>query len=159
MNSKTAIALAIVAALATAPAYAKPKPIKGRYKCKGTAIETFNGLTITKKIKAKASTVNYFSDAAYSLSLDVLTRGHQISFFMHLPVGDDLTFQPGMDTLENWGYRSNACACIVDIDIGGHGLINKNKNGRKFTIDVTQEWHEWKNPSIHTDRYILNCKR
>ena len=156
--SKTAITVAVLAAIITTPAMAGPKPIKGRYKCKGTAVEKFNGLTLSTKIKAKAVTIQH-GDARKELGIDVLTRGRQISFFAYAPDEYLATFKPEMKTWENWGYRNSSCACLADPDMTEDGLVSQNKNGRKFSIDVTQTWHEWKNPSIHSDRYILTCKR
>lgn len=158
MNSKTALAIAIVAAIATAPAYAKPKPIKGRYKCKGNATSSVDGgFPVVTKIKAKAFAFAYETQPINTIGIDVLTRGQQVSLIANVPLDYTPTFQLDVDRYD-WGYKMDACACTIG-SLYEHGIGTQNKNGRRVTLDITQTWNEWKNPSIHSDRYILTCKR
>ena len=157
MNSKTAIALAIVAALATAPAYAKPKPIKGTYKCKGTvsvssSIGAFSSGQSIYGIKGKLGVKRQ------TFALAVTTAGQQVLIAGTFPSDYQPTFVPSF-AYENGGFKALTAGCpVYGLRTSGTGA--QTRNGRKVDIDFTQSYQCGLSSSIlRVDRYRMTCKR
>lgn len=156
--SKTPIICALVMALGAGPAYAKPKPINGQYKCNGTATAKVDPnaagvapTSLTKPVKGKMRVAN-----TGAFELDILTYGWQNSMVGGFPI----EYQPYPDVKMggNAYYKGLSRGCQIFImwqDARG----TQNKSGRKVTLDIKQTYSCTDSLIFYVDRYELTCKR
>lgn len=156
MNIKATIAAAIAALLVSAfasQAIAANKPIKGKYKCKGTATQTVNlgsigGGTQTAKVKGKMNATR----GAFLISLT--TPGWQSLIDGYLPT-DSSRVQL---SLANKTYKTMTRGCSVhDMFQSAYGY--QNKSGKSVDFSIQQTYLCGTSGTEYVDKYILTCKR
>lgn len=156
MNSKTALAIAIVAAIATAPAYAKPKPIKGKYRCSGNrslglSSGWFTTGTKVYPIGAKMAVVRH------QYAIDILTSRHEVRLDGYFPQQYSPTFKLGFGPSLSTN-KGREAGCLIK-EMYARGTGTQNKSGRKVSLDINLEYFCLGSTTLYTDRYQLNCKR
>lgn len=153
---KTTVTAAVLVAMMTGQAVAGPKPIKGKYKCKGTvdvsaSIGGFTTGTSSYAVKAKLGVVRQ------SFALGVTTPGHGVLMAGIFPSEYNAYFTP-LFAQENSTYKSMTSSCnVASFRMSGTGT--QNRNGRKVDLDFTQTYSCYWSSAVYTDRYRLACKR
>jgi hypothetical protein len=149
----TAASLLLVSAFAS-QAMAANKPIKGKYKCTGTARQTvyvgnIDGGSVSAGMKAKMNASRgRFLLYSIGSSWPTLIEG---SFDPNLQ-------QLGLSSVNKTHKMMLAKNCSVT-SIQQSGTGSQNKNGTKISFSIEQSYSCGAGTSRRVDQYDLTCKR
>lgn len=136
----------------------KPKPVVGKYTCKGPATLSIDSGIIgvgptskTVQVKAKMMVVK-----GGAFDLDILTKGWQTSIAGSFPA----EYQPApyVRLGNNRHYKELARGCLVS-SMFQNASATQNKNGRNVSFNIEQEYACLGSSVFYTETYRMTCKK
>jgi hypothetical protein len=149
--------IAIIIAALSFQVMAGPKPIKGKYSCKGIATKTLevSGLRAGyqwAKVKGKMTVSRYGWSELY-----VLNSGWQAAIVDQYPTAYTPSFKTSSNQRASRILKEMTRECSIMI-YAQNQEVYANKNGRKAIITATQQY-VCRGGAFETDKYELTCKR
>lgn len=152
------VVLLAVAVPLSAPAAPKPKPVVGKYNCKGPAtlkidsgVAGLGPMSETVQVKAKMRVVK-----GGAFDLNVLTKG----WYAHIEGNFPAVYQPApiVNLGSNRYAKELTHGCLIS-RMFQNANATQNRNGRNVTLTIEQEYACRGSSILYTDTYRMTCKK